>query len=160
MADGIAFTQQPSSTCVRRERCHAGLLSAWRDLNPQCPLPKRCSDVDRSTSLEKVKKYPDGVALCSGCSPGKVEAVSCSEGFICPQQPVGWILSGDFASMTWLILYHVKTNAAMCQKAQIQSVLIRKTLCKFKSVRALQKGQFCPEKEDQVVSGPQGQHKF
>lgn len=83
-----AFTQQPSipSTCVRSEGWHAGLSSAWRDLNPQSPLPKRCPHADRSTSSGsgEGEKYPDGVALCSGYSPGKVGAVSCPKRFSCP----------------------------------------------------------------------------
>lgn len=84
-----AFTHQPSnpSTCVRGEGWHAwALTSLERFKSAVPPLPKRCPRADRSTSSGSGEggKCPDGVALCSGYSPGKVGAMSCPKGFSCP----------------------------------------------------------------------------
>lgn len=140
----MAFTQQPrhTSAWVRSEGWHVVLLSAWRDLNLQPPLPKRCPNADRSTSLEsgEGEKYPDCIALHSGYSPRKVEVSSClccPKGFVSLQQVADYIFPGDFASMMWLILYHVKNDMAVCQQARIQSEFIRKLLYKFRFIAAL-----------------------
>lgn len=87
----MAFTQQSrhTSAWVRSKGWHVVLLSAWRDLNLQPSILKRCPNADlcRSTSLEsgEEEKYPDGITLHSGYSPGKVEAsscLSCPKGFV------------------------------------------------------------------------------
>lgn len=108
-----AFTQQPSNprTCVRSEGWNAGLSSAWRDLNPQSPLPKRCPHADRSTSSGsgEGEKYPDGVALCSGYSPWE------GGGCVLPQG-VHLPLAGSRLDPFWRFFFHDMANPVLCQK--------------------------------------------